>query len=72
MPPASGQARVMGFDAAREGTELRQFVGYMPEHDCLLTDMTGIGLVSYMGRVSGLDRGTAMSRARERSSSPWS
>ncbi len=37
----------------------------MPEHDCLIPDMTGVGLVAYMGRVSGLDRDTAMSRAHD-------
>jgi len=28
-------------------------------------DMTGVGLVSYMGRISGLDRDTAMSRSHD-------
>src|SRR3972149_5292055 len=37
----------------------------MPEHDCLIPEMTGVGLVSYMGRVSGLQRDTAMSRAHD-------
>ena len=62
--PSQGAGRVLGY-GIEDGIPIRERTGYMPEHDCLLTDMTGIGLVSYMGRVSGLDRGTAMSRAHD-------
>lgn len=62
--PTSGSAKVLGRDI-QEGLPLRERIGYMPEHDCLIPDMTGIGLVTYMGRVSGLDRNTAMSRAHD-------
>lgn len=62
--PTSGSGRVLGY-AIEEGIPVRERTGYMPEHDCLIPDMTGIGLVSYMGRVSGLDPGTAMSRAHD-------
>lgn len=62
--PTSGRAKVLGHDV-QEGIPVRERVGYMPEHDCLLPDMTGIGLVAYMGRVSGLDPDTAMGRAHD-------
>jgi ABC-2 type transport system ATP-binding protein len=62
--PTAGTARVLG-RGIEDGLPVRERIGYMPEHDCLLPDMTGIGLVSYMGRVSGLDKGTAMSRAHD-------
>ncbi len=62
--PSQGTGRVLGY-GIEDGIPVRERTGYMPEHDCLLTDMTGIGLVSYMGRVSGLDPGTAMSRAHD-------
>ncbi len=62
--PTAGTARVLdhGID---DGVAVRERIGYMPEHDCLIPDMTGIGLVSYMGRVSGLDKDTAMGRAHD-------
>ncbi len=60
----SGSGKVLGYDI-EAGIPVRERTGYMPEHDCLIPDMTGIGLVSYMGRVSGLDAGTAMSRAHD-------
>jgi len=62
--PTSGSGRVLGY-AIEDGIPVRERTGYMPEHDCLIPDMTGIGLVSYMGRVSGLDPSTAMSRAHD-------
>ncbi len=62
--PTGGTGRVLGFPIDA-GIPVRERTGYMPEHDCLLPEMTGIGLVSYMGRVSGLDSGTAMSRAHD-------
>ena len=62
--PSQGTGRVLGY-GIEDGIPVRERTGYMPEHDCLLTDMTGIGLVAYMGRVSGLDPETAMSRAHD-------
>jgi len=62
--PTSGSGRILGHDV-HDGIPVREQVGYMPEHDCLIPEMTGIGLVSYMGRISGLDRNTAMSRAHD-------
>lgn len=31
----SGTATVFDLDVSTHGTDIRQFVGYMPEHDCL-------------------------------------
>ena len=62
--PTSGSGQVLGY-GIEDGIPVRERTGYMPEHDCLIPEMTGIGLVSYMGRVSGLDAGTAMSRAHD-------
>lgn len=62
--PTSGTAKVLGL-GIEDGIPVRERTGYMPEHDCLIPEMTAIGLVSYMGRVSGLDPETAMSRAHD-------
>ena len=64
LQPTAGTATVLGHGIA-EGIAVREQIGYMPEHDCLIPDMTGIGLVSYMGRISGLDRDTAMGRSHD-------
>jgi len=65
IPPTSGAAEVFGHDTARDGIAIRERVGYMPEDDCLLPEMSGIGFVAYMGRVSGLPKELAFRRAHE-------
>jgi ABC-2 type transport system ATP-binding protein len=65
LPPTSGTLTVLGHDPRTEPLLVRERVGYMPEHDCLLPRMTGVGFVAYMGQVSGLPRETAMSRAHD-------
>jgi ABC-2 type transport system ATP-binding protein len=65
LPPTSGTLSVLGHDPQRDPLSVREQVGYMPEHDCLMPDLSGVGFVAYMGRVSGLPREIAMSRAHE-------
>jgi ABC-2 type transport system ATP-binding protein len=63
--PTSGSATVLGYDVARRGVELRQFVGYMPEHDCLPTDVSATEFVTHLARVNGLPRSAARERTAE-------
>jgi ABC-2 type transport system ATP-binding protein len=63
--PTAGTLRVLGHDPQFEPLLVREKVGYMPEHDCLIPDMSGVGFVAFMGTVSGLPRETAMSRAHD-------
>jgi ABC-2 type transport system ATP-binding protein len=65
LQPTSGALSVLGHDPQDEPLPVRERVGYMPEHDCLLPKMTGVGFVAYMGRVSGLPPEMAMSRAHD-------
>lgn len=65
LEPTSGSAEVMGFDVFRQGPELRQFVGYMPEHDCLPTDVSATEFVAHMAQISGLPRAAARERTAE-------
>jgi len=63
--PTAGRASVLGEDVALRGVALRERVGYMPEHDCLIPQMTGVGFVAYMGRLSGLPKSQAFGRAHD-------
>ena len=65
IPPSAGTIEVLGFNALVQPLQIRERVGYMPEHDCLIPSMTGVGFVAYMGAVSGLPREVAMSRAHD-------
>ena len=55
----------MGMDVDPQGPEIRQFVGYLPEHDCLPPDVSATDFVSHMGRMSGLPAAAARERTAE-------
>jgi ABC-2 type transport system ATP-binding protein len=61
--PYQGRARVLGLDAAAQGAEIRDRVGYMPEQEAFLSGMSAVELCTYAGELSGLPRTEAMQRA---------
>jgi ABC-2 type transport system ATP-binding protein len=65
LAPTAGTLEVLGRNPQVDPIGVREQIGYMPEHDCLMPDFSGIGFVAYMGRVSGLPREVAMSRAHD-------
>ena len=67
LEPDEGTATVVGLDPRRRADRLtiRTKVGYMPEGDCLLPETTGVELVATLGRLTGLSRADAMTRAHE-------
>ena len=64
-PPLSGRVRVFGEDVQENPERLRSQIGYMPETDAFIADMTGIRFVRYMAEISGLPPREAMERAHE-------
>ena len=54
IPATRGDARVLGHDPRSDGLKIRELIGYMPEHDCLPTDMSATHFVMHMARMSGL------------------
>jgi ABC-2 type transport system ATP-binding protein len=65
LPPTSGRATVMGLDTARDGTRVRELVGYMPEHDALPPDNSATELVAHLAQMSGLPPAAARERTAE-------
>ena len=65
LEPTGGLAKVLGYDCVQEGEQIRQVVGYMPEHDCLPGDVTATEFVTHMGRMSGIPATAAKERAAE-------
>jgi ABC-2 type transport system ATP-binding protein len=53
--PSSGSARVLGFDARREGVEVRRRVGYLPGELALYEDLTAAQHLAYLASLRGLD-----------------
>jgi ABC-2 type transport system ATP-binding protein len=65
LPPTSGEATILGMDAATQGLAIRQIVGYMPESDCLPPDVSATELVVHLARMSGLPAAAARERAAD-------
>jgi ABC-2 type transport system ATP-binding protein len=63
--PSQGVAHVLGLDALHDRARIRQRVGYMPENDSYIGNMTGVRFVRYMAEVAGLPRRQALERAHE-------
>jgi ABC-2 type transport system ATP-binding protein len=64
-PPMAGAARIFGKDVQTNLRELRAQIGYMPESDAFIADMSGVRFVRYMAELSGLPKSEAMERAHE-------
>ena len=65
LQPSSGDGTVLKFDIKKEGVKIREKIGYMPEHDCLIGNMTAVAFVTYMGVIRGLPKDDALQRAHE-------
>ena len=61
----AGEATVFDLDVRTRGTDIRQFVGYMPEHDCLPPDASATDVVAHLALMSGLPRTAARERTAE-------
>ncbi|UCE92075.1 MAG: ABC transporter ATP-binding protein [Methanobacteriota archaeon] len=60
-----GSIRVGSLDSRHQSLAIRDEVGYMPEHDCLLQSMNAVELVAYLAQISGMGRRDSMQRSHE-------
>jgi len=63
--PAAGTARIFGRDIRTHAREVRSLVGYMPENDAFIAEMSGVRFVRLMAELAGLPREHALERAHE-------
>lgn len=63
--PQGGTARIFGLDIRTKAREIRTSIGYMPERDSYLAEMTAVHFVRLMAELSGLSRDAALERAHE-------
>lgn len=64
-PATEGTASVLGMDVSKDGSAIRERVGYMPEHDCLPPDVSATEFVVHMARMSGLPPTAARERTAD-------
>lgn len=63
--PTSGVAKILGLDAVTQARQIRELVGYAPERDAYVPNLTGAAYVSYCGELAGMARSEARKRAHE-------
>jgi ABC-2 type transport system ATP-binding protein len=63
--PARGAARVLGLDIRAGLDQIRSVVGFMPENDSFIANMTAVAFVRMMAELSGLPSDAALERAHE-------
>ncbi len=62
--PTSGRAMVLGEEASTD-VRVRARIGYMPEHDCLPSQVSAAEFLTHMAQVSGLPPSAARTRAAD-------
>ena len=63
--PSCGSVKIFGSSVRDNPIKARHQIGYMPENDCHIPDMTGLDFVSYMGELTGMPKDDATQRAHE-------
>ena len=61
--PSEGSLRVLNYNPSSFGAQVRRMIGYMPEEDCYIPDMSAVEFVTYCGQLSGLPKNEAILRA---------
>lgn len=61
----AGSARILGLDCHRDSRDIKSRIGYMPENDAFISDMTAIRFLRIMGEISGLPKRVALEKAHE-------
>ena len=64
-PPTSGTIRLLGLPMPERALEIKRSIGLVPDQSLLFDHLTGGEFIEFVGRIYGLDRPTARSRARE-------
>ncbi len=65
VPSITGTARILGHDIRTEQSEIRTQIGYMPENDSFIANMSAVSFIRMMGELSGLPPEAALERAHE-------
>ena len=63
--PSAGRARILGLDCRHSMGEARSRIGYMPENDSFIGDMTAVTFLRQMAELSGLPPEAALEKAHE-------
>ncbi len=63
--PTNGTAQIFGHDIVDHAKQIKSLVGYMPERDAFISQMSAVHFVRLMSELSGLPSEAALERAHE-------
>lgn len=63
--PESGSGRFLDFQIGSKDPRIRQYVGYMPESECLIPGFNAVQYVSYCAQLNGIGTREAFKRAHK-------
>jgi len=63
--PSAGRARVLGLDCMTQSRQVKARLGYMPENDAFIGDLTAVSFLRLMAELSGLPAEAALEKAHE-------
>ena len=55
LPPTAGRVRVDGLEVAEHSLQVRERIGYLPEHTPLYLEMNTVDYLDFIGALRGLD-----------------
>ena len=65
IPADSGSIEILGFHLPEQDLEIKRRIGLVPDESLLFDRLTGAEFLEFVGRMYGLDRATAIERARD-------
>ena len=63
--PSAGRASILGMDCSHNMGEARSRIGYMPENDSFVGEMTAVAFLRQMAELSGVPPKAALEKAHE-------
>ena len=63
--PCAGSIRVLGYDSRLQVRHVRTRIGYMPETDSFIANLTAVSFLKLMGQLSGLPEKIALEKSHE-------
>jgi len=65
VPPQTGSGQFLDFQIGANDKNVRKFVGYMPESDCLIPGFNAVRYVSFCAQLNGMEEREAFKRAHK-------
>jgi ABC-2 type transport system ATP-binding protein len=63
--PVAGSAHIFGSDVRTDAKKIRELIGYMPENDAFISNMSAVSFIRLMAELAGLPAEAALERAHE-------